>query len=60
MQEQSQDPALEAFLDFLAQDMAANPGRLRELDSALMERANALVEGIEVDLDEDLGEESLL
>jgi hypothetical protein len=40
--------------------MAANPGRLLELDSALMERTNALVEGIEVDLDEDLGEESLL
>ena len=45
------DPVLGGFLNFLAQDIAAHPERLRELDSAFVERLRELVGGVEVDLD---------
>ena len=55
-----EDPVIAAFLGFLAKDMEDNPGRIRPLDRNLVKRANALVKGIPINLDEDLGEESLL
>jgi len=48
---EEEDPVIEAFLDFLARDMAARPERLAELTPELIERARALTDGIEADLD---------
>lgn len=45
------DPAIGAFLQFLAKDMHANPGRMRALSPELMASIGELVEGIEVDVD---------
>ncbi|MDW4551665.1 type II toxin-antitoxin system PrlF family antitoxin [Defluviimonas sp. D31] len=48
------DPALEAFLDFIEADVRAHPGRLKALDGALHDRIAALVGDVDVDLDEPL------
>ena len=48
------DPALEPFLEFLARDLAAHPERLRAVDAARRERLEALVAGVEIDLEEPL------
>ena len=45
------DPVLGQFLSFLAQDIVAHPEHLQSLDTSLVQRINALVEGVEVDLD---------
>lgn len=45
------DPALGAFLDFLAADIKAHPERLKAFDSALHARLKALVGDVEVDLE---------
>ncbi|MEO5332291.1 MAG: type II toxin-antitoxin system PrlF family antitoxin [Magnetococcus sp. YQC-5] len=44
------DPILDRFLDFLAQDMVSHPERVESVDSSLMQRIHTLVGGIEVDL----------
>ena len=51
------DPVLEPFLQLLARDVADHPGRLRAVDPALIERARALVAGLELDLDAPLSPE---
>jgi antitoxin PrlF len=48
---EDQDPALSAFLALLARDMAERPERVQGLSVDLMKRVQALVEGVEVDLD---------
>jgi len=45
------DPALVPFLSFLARDLADHPERLRAVDASLAQRIQALVGGVEVDLD---------
>jgi hypothetical protein len=60
MEVEKEDPVLGAFLAFLAKEMAENPGRIRPMDAKLANRAARLTKGIEVNFDEDLGEESLL
>jgi antitoxin PrlF len=45
------DPALSAFVGFLARDMAEHPQRLQALSGDLMKRVQALVDGVEVDID---------
>jgi antitoxin PrlF len=45
------DPALAPFLGFLARDLAEHPERLRAVDAGLAQRIQALVGGVEVDLD---------
>ncbi len=47
----SDDPVIEQFLGFLARDIASNPERLRTVDTGLVQRLQALVGGVEVDLD---------
>ena len=47
------DPALDSFLAFLEQDIAARPQGVQPLDGALMRRVDALVEGEGEDLDLD-------
>ncbi len=48
---ESEDPALIPFLGFLARDLAERPERLQALDAGLAKRIQALVGGVEVDLD---------
>jgi antitoxin PrlF len=45
------DPALAAFLGFLARDMAEHPERLKAVDADFAQRIRALVGGMDVDLD---------
>ncbi|MFZ1180263.1 MAG: type II toxin-antitoxin system PrlF family antitoxin [Herbaspirillum sp.] len=45
------DPMLGQFLGFLARDIASHPERLQAMDAGLVHRLQALVGGIEVDLD---------
>ncbi|MGR6808001.1 type II toxin-antitoxin system PrlF family antitoxin [Sphaerotilus natans] len=45
------DPALGAFLDFLAADISRHPARLQGIDADLVARLQSLTEGVEVDLD---------
>jgi hypothetical protein len=56
--EVGEDPVLDAHLEFLAEQMHAYPHLIRGLSS--LERAEALVEGIEVDPDENLGDAAVL
>ncbi len=51
------DPVLGQFLAFLAGDIASHPERLQALDSGLVDRLQALVGGVEVDLDAALSAE---
>lgn len=47
----STDPALDAFLGFLARDIAEHPARLQGLDAGLRDRLHSLVGAMRVDLD---------
>lgn len=54
------DPVFGAFLEFMESQMAAQPHLIRGLSSKSLERARGLVGDLEVDPDEDLGEDPLL
>lgn len=54
------DPAMEAFLAFLSQDIAATPHRIAPLDENLAVHIDELVDGVEVSPDVDLGDEVIL
>ena len=54
---QRHDPVLNAFLEFLARDIAAHPERLQVMDIALSARISALTQGIDIDLDQPLAED---
>jgi antitoxin PrlF len=45
------DPVIGKFLDFLARDMAKEPGRIWLVPSSLVSRGRDLVKGVKVDLD---------
>lgn len=49
--DQEADPALGAFLRFLARDITEHPEHLQAMDAGLMQRIQSLVGGVEVDLD---------
>ena len=51
------DPALGAFLGFLASDLATHPQRVTGLDAGLRKRLQSLVGKIKVDLDAALPDE---
>jgi len=48
---ESDDPALAPFLGLLARDLAEHPERLQAVNAGLAQRIQALVGGVEVDLD---------
>ena len=48
---EAEDRVLGAFLDFLARDIAGHPQHLRMMDAGLVQRLQALVEGVEIDPD---------
>jgi hypothetical protein len=56
---QDSDPAVEAFLTFLAQDMARFPEQIMPLDMALFGRIEGLVGHLPFNPHEDLGNEPL-
>lgn len=45
------DPVLGKFLDFLANDIAEHPQRVKTIDTGLAKRMRSLTKGITVDLD---------
>jgi antitoxin PrlF len=51
------DPALGAFLAFLATDIAARPQTLKAVDPDRVAYARSLVQGVEVDLDAPLSDD---
>ena len=51
------DPILGQFLTFLANDIKNHPERVKPINSALFDRANSLVSGVEIDLDAPLSDE---
>lgn len=53
----AEDPAIGAFLTFLAQDIRQNPCHVRGLDAPLRAKLAELVDGVEVDLDAALSPE---
>jgi antitoxin PrlF len=55
-----EDPVMEAFLSFLASDMAASPQKIKPLDRSLSERIDALVGRLPIHPQEDLGDEPLV
>ena len=54
------DPAMEAFLAFLSQDIATAPHRITPLDANLATRVDNLVKDVTISRDEDLGSEVIL
>jgi antitoxin PrlF len=50
-QDKDDDPALAAFLGFLARDIAAHPENVQAVDAAFVQRIQSLVGHLEVDLD---------
>lgn len=54
LEEPEEDPVIGRFLDFVARDLSNHPERLRQLDTTFVHRAQALVHGVEVDLDQPL------
>jgi hypothetical protein len=59
-QRRESDPVMEAFLGFLAEDMARSPQQIKPLDPALTKRIDALVGHLPVNPHEDLGDEPLI
>lgn len=48
------DPVVGQFMEFLARDIATNPQRLKGVDAQLVARLDALVGGVDIDLDQPL------
>jgi antitoxin PrlF len=57
LEQTENDPVLKPFLDFLSQDIENNPQHLQTISSDLISRAQSLVSGITVDIDEPLSDE---
>jgi len=55
--DEGDDPALAAFLGFLANDLASHPEQVQVLDAGLVERLQGLTSGVEIDLNEALPDE---
>ncbi|MGQ0814817.1 MAG: type II toxin-antitoxin system PrlF family antitoxin [Gemmatimonadota bacterium] len=54
------DPVFGAFLDFMEAQMKAQPNQIQPLSSTSLDRARALVGDVDVDPEEDLGDDPLL
>ena len=55
--DEGDDPALAAFLGFLASDLANHPEHLQSVDAGLVERLQGLVSDAEINLNECLPDE---
>jgi antitoxin PrlF len=58
--EKGTDPVIASFLAFLAQDLVNNPHSIRPFDETLSNDIAALVDGVSVNQDEDLGPDTLI
>jgi antitoxin PrlF len=56
-EQEESDPVIAKFLAFLERDMSDRPERLAPLKQELLDRGEALVEGVEIDLDARLADE---
>ena len=56
-QEEPQDPVVGNFLSFLANDMLANPQRLRPVTVDWLDGMRSMVAGVEFDLDQPLSDD---
>lgn len=56
-QTQENDPVLNEFLSFIANDMQLHPERLQPLTASMRESVEGLVKGVEIDLDAPLKDE---
>jgi antitoxin PrlF len=54
---QQNDPIIGEFLAFIARDMQANPGKVEPLSASMRESVDALVQGVDIDLDAPLLDE---
>lgn len=52
-----EDPVLDRFLFFLANDIGNNPQQVRAIDATLLKRAQSLVSHVKIDLDAPLSDE---
>jgi antitoxin PrlF len=50
-EEENEDPVIDSFLAFLADDIKVRPAALTALSPALRDRIAALTDGVKVDLD---------
>jgi hypothetical protein len=55
-----EDPVVLAFLSFMEKEMASHPELIQPLDAQLIADMDELVGDIEVDVNEDLGEDAYL
>lgn len=55
--DETDDPAIAAFLNLLEQDIATRPNAVSEIPPQLMEKMQSLTAGIEVDLDAPIDED---
>ena len=60
VEEKGSDPVIASFLAFLTQDMLNNPQSIRPFNQNLADEIDSLIEGVTVNRDEDLGEDSLI
>jgi len=51
------DPILDGFLSFLAQDMINQPGNIQPMTASMQKRTDSLVSDIDINLDEQLLDE---
>jgi hypothetical protein len=56
----TEDPVLGAYLAFIAREMESSPGTIQPLSADSLARAHALVGHLDVDPDEDLGDDVAL
>lgn len=56
-QPEGEDPVLEKFLNFLAQDMSNNPQNIKAINNDLFHRTQSLVGDVDLDLDAPLSDE---
>lgn len=57
VEQEEEDPVIEKFLNFLAEDMSKNPQNIKPISPELINRAKELVAGVEFDLDAPLSDE---
>lgn len=55
--EENQDPVIDSFLNFLAEDMQAHPQQLSSISPSLLNRIESLVTHVKFDLDEELSDD---
>jgi prlF antitoxin for toxin YhaV_toxin len=54
------DPMLSTFLSFLASNIKSSPENIRPIEQGRLDRIGELTSGVNVDADEDLGDEGLI